>query len=221
MKSFEEWPKSQQVENPAPEERAVWKGFYDEACARAASGPTEDDLRLRFCDLATQYDVAGRSAAMAQLTPVYGNLVHHAVEMFLKTALVGVVSLEDMKSKYVHNIKKLWDRFKAEETDPALDQFDAVISAVDAFEDLRYPDKIFDTAINVNLTWQAGDAVQVLGTAASQTKKFEFFMSHVDDLVIEIMGRAGLNPKYFTGSLSPRGREALEYQNSHASAWLG
>jgi hypothetical protein len=45
-------------------------------------------------------------------------------------------------------------------------------------------------------------------------------LSHVDDLVIEIMRRGGLNPKFFTGSLSPRGREALEYQNSHASAWL-
>ena len=77
-----------------------------------------------------------------------------------------------------------------------------------------------DAAILVNLTWQAGDAVEVSGTAAPRTRKYEFFMSDVDELVIEIMNRTGLNPKFFTGMVGPGGREALRYQNSHASAWL-
>ena len=72
---------------------------------------------------------------MARLVPIYGNLLHHAVEMFLKTALVGVVRSEEMRSKrYGHDLEKLWQRFKAKEADPALDIFDATISDLNPFE---------------------------------------------------------------------------------------
>jgi hypothetical protein len=180
-----------------------------------------DDREARLLpDYATQYYVGGRMAARARLVPIFGNLLHHAIEMFLKTALIGIVSPEDMKYKYSHDIEKLWQRFKMKESDSALDQFDSVVSAVHAFENLRYPDKIPDAAIHVNLTWQASDAVQVTGTAAPRTQKYEFFMSDVDDLVIEVMKRTGLNPKFFTGMLGTNGREALAYQNTYASDWL-
>ena len=48
----------------------------------------DEDFKSWFCGLGTQYYIAGRQAAMARLIPVYGNLLHHAVEMFLKGALV-------------------------------------------------------------------------------------------------------------------------------------
>jgi hypothetical protein len=175
-----------------------------------------DDRETRLLpDWAAQYYVAGRAAAMARLAPIYGNLLHHAIEMFLKTALIRVVSPKEMKNKYGHNIEKLWDRFKTKEADRALDRFDATICALHAFENLRYPDNIPDAAILVNLTWQASDAVEASVTAVPRTRKYEFFMSDVDELVIEILKRVPLNPKALTGMVSSRGREALAYQNSH------
>ena len=54
--------------------------------------PTDNDVKYRFCDLATQYYIAGRLAARAAQAPVYGNLLHHAVEMYLKGALVGTLT---------------------------------------------------------------------------------------------------------------------------------
>jgi hypothetical protein len=47
------------------------------------------ELAHWFCDLATQYYVAGRLAARGGLVPVHGNLFHHAIEMYLKATLVG------------------------------------------------------------------------------------------------------------------------------------
>ena len=54
-----------------------------------------DDLLPQW---ATPYYVAGRLAARVGLVPVYGNLLHHAVEMYLKTELVKVVSREDLRN---------------------------------------------------------------------------------------------------------------------------
>jgi hypothetical protein len=156
---------------------------------------------------------------MARLMPIHGNLLHHAVEMYLKTALVGVVSLEDMKRKYVHNLKRLWRRFKEKEADPALNRFDSTIRALHAFENLRYPDTIPDAAIALSIAWDPSHSITLSGTAAKRTRKYEIVISDVDHLVIEIMKRAQLNPKYFVTTIGSSGRTALAYQNPRAADW--
>jgi len=88
----------------------------------------DDDFQSWFCDLATQYYISGRLAAKCFLVPVYGNLLHHAVEMFLKAVLVGTLSIDEMKNKkYGHDLTALWARFKEKENDTALDRFDQTI----------------------------------------------------------------------------------------------
>jgi hypothetical protein len=168
---------------------------------------------------ATQYYVAGRLAARAGLIPVYGNLLHHAVEMYLKTALVGLVSPEKMRSReYGHNLEWLWQRCKEKEADPALDRFDATIHALHEFEELRYPDKIPHSEIMMAITWRPSDAVMSSGDR--KPKQYEVFISDVDGLIIEILDRASLNPEYFMGSiLGDSGRAALMYLNPHAARW--
>jgi hypothetical protein len=57
-----------------------------------------------FFKMAGQYYVVGRFAAFAGLIPITGNLLHHAVEMFLKGGLSkNGVSLVDLK-KMGHNL---------------------------------------------------------------------------------------------------------------------
>jgi len=218
MKSFEEWLADQQFFPSNPAELDVLKRVYDEMCANAEASKTEI-IKGRLCDWATQYYVAGRMAACARLVPVYGNLLHHAVEMYLKTALVGVVSLKDLKNKYIHDLEKLWQRFKAKEADTVLDRFDATIHALHEFEDdLRYPDKIPHAAILMAITWEPSRAVEQY--AGRPTPTYEVFISDVDRLVIEILKRVPLNPKFFSDRVGPSGREALQYQNPHAADWL-
>jgi HEPN domain-containing protein len=94
-----------------------------------------------FCELATQYYVAARIAARGALMPVYGNLFHHAVELYLKASLVATISLKKLKRPpFGHDLTVLWARFKQVAVDPALDRYDFAIRTLDKFERIRYPD---------------------------------------------------------------------------------
>jgi len=67
-------------------------------------------------DLATQYYVAARFSAFAGLLPVYGNLFHRAIEMFLKGYLSSQLTLAELKN-FHHNLQRIWNRFKQEVAD--------------------------------------------------------------------------------------------------------
>lgn len=157
-------------------------------------------------------------AARARLTPTYGNLLHHAVEMYLKGALAGSVSSIQMKKKYGHNLKRLWNQFKAQYADLSLVRFDAPIRALHKFEDIRYPDKFAAQGGIVSIAWKPSHAVINSGSRR-QPPKYEVFISEVDRLVIEILKRSSINPKFFVGRLGRSGRGALAYQNPHATRW--
>src|SRR5262249_23366603 len=119
-----------------------------------------DDLLLQW---ATQYYVAGRLAARAFLSPTYGNLLHHAVAMYLKYTLSGVVSPAQMRSReFGHNLEWLWQRFKEKVADTTLDHYDETIHALHEFEELRYPDKIPERygSIFMAITWKPEHAAK-------------------------------------------------------------
>jgi hypothetical protein len=48
----------------------------------------KEDLRYRYFSTAIDYYVAGRSAYFAHAIPTAGNILHHAVEMYLTGYLV-------------------------------------------------------------------------------------------------------------------------------------
>src|SRR5882757_8871087 len=75
-----------------------------------------------FFSSASQYYVAGRFAVHAGLNPVAANLMHHAVEMYLKGALLKskAKTLKELKDKFGHSLPKCWDAFKAQVNDPGL-----------------------------------------------------------------------------------------------------
>jgi hypothetical protein len=68
-----------------------------------------------FFRMGLQYYIAGRMGALYSLTPVTGNLLHHAVEMVLKGKLAHHHSLADLKDrkKFGHDIVKCWAGLKA------------------------------------------------------------------------------------------------------------
>jgi hypothetical protein len=171
-----------------------------------------------WAEWATQNYVAGRLAARARLAPACGNFLHHAVELYLKGALSGVLSLKDMKDAYGHNLEKLWQRFKVKEADPTLDSFDATIAALHKLEDIRYPDEVRALGATVSVAWRAADTVQVSGL--TQPPKYEIVISDVDRLVIKILKSASVDPKSLSFGLERSGRGALQYKNPHAARWF-
>ena len=71
-----------------------------------------NDAWLHLSRTGMQYYIAGRAAMRAQLIPVAGNLLHHAVEMLLKGDLSRTRSLQEIK-QFQHNLVKTWDAFKS------------------------------------------------------------------------------------------------------------
>jgi hypothetical protein len=88
-----------------------------------------------FFGNAIQYYVAGRYAFFAGLNYVAANLLHHAVEMCLKGAL-------SRRGKSLPELEKLQHNFKVDADDASLDSFDGEVSALHAYEKLRYPDTL-------------------------------------------------------------------------------
>jgi len=76
--------------------------------------------------------------ALQTQTHVAGNILHHAVELFIKAALARVVPIDDLKGKYRHNLKKLWRKYSTIHTDTPIG-FLGTVADLDAFEEIRYP----------------------------------------------------------------------------------
>jgi hypothetical protein len=173
-----------------------------------------------FLDLAMQYYVAGRFAARAGLVPVHGNLLHHAVEMFLKAVLVGTLTPEELARKpYGHNLLALWDRYKVKEADSTLTRFDTTISALHGFESVRYPDEIVRLGFEVSVEW-APDEITFAAGHGYRPPSYSVVINEVDTLTIEIVRRADLDPQDLLFKVVTReAREALNYSNPQAAAW--
>jgi hypothetical protein len=180
-----------------------------------------DRFKDTFCDFATQYYVAARLAARAGLVPIHGNLFHHAVEMYLKGALVGTLPVEDMKRKpYSHDLTAIWDRFKTKEADPALARFDPLVQKLQLFESIRYPDKIVNEGLVATVVWQAHHATTVSGSVRIPPK-YEFIIEDVDNLMIEVLHRIPRNPRALITMVSDAyARQTLGYQNPQTAKWL-
>jgi hypothetical protein len=152
-------------------------------------------------------------AAKSFLIPVYGNFLHHAVEMYLKAALVGTLTVKDMK-KHGHDLPAFWNELKVKEKDARLSRFDATIDALHKFETIRFPDEIVARGLLSGVGWAPEHATTFSGSM-QPPPKYEVHINLVDELVIELLQRSDLNPKFFVARFigHSQKREALSYQN--------
>jgi hypothetical protein len=169
-----------------------------------------------FFDSGTQYYIAGRYAAFAALNPVVGNLMHHAIEHLLKGGLAKAKSLSELK-KLGHYLPGIWHAFKAQANDPNLARFDSVISTLDKFEELRYPDCVLLNGAQslINIT-KAGAAMTTASSSAfPQPPQYDLVVEEIDELVAAIFAAASRNPKaYFGAAFKPEAREYLVRDNA-------
>jgi hypothetical protein len=125
---------------------------------------TENDrARVEFFRLGTQYYVTGRFATMEVLVPVAGNLLHHAVEMYIKGALVrhkGLGSLQNLR----HDLTKLWKTLKETLPDDASESLDGALQELHKFEVLRYPDRAIHEGTSLMLSRYRSHKSEISGS---------------------------------------------------------
>ena len=169
-----------------------------------------------FLETATQYYVAGRFAAIHHLFPVSGNLLHHAVEMYLKGVLANNYTLREMFTSFRHDLTKLWDEFKKIFTDSDLSQFDSVIENLNRFERIRYPDKLVVEGMSGQFARFRNDFINSASDNNPTTPAYNLVLEEIDDLVKFIFQCSKLNPLFCFQALSDEARRFLLLHNAHS-----
>jgi hypothetical protein len=181
------------------------------------SGGREDEEFLR---VGVQYYVAARSAVMAHLLPVCGNLYHHSLEMLLKAGLSRQLSLRELQNRFGRRLPEIWAAFKAQfGSDGALDEFDATIAKLHQFEDIRYPDKVLSLGAQMVVEWEPTPET---GHFEPSPPLYQLNVKDLDRFVAKIFESTSRNPLFFTTYLSalPHAREIITRHNPVAAQLL-
>ena len=172
---------------------------------------------MHFGQLSVQYYIAGRAAAINQLIPVLGNLLHHAVEMSLKAALAATISITELK-RLGHSLPKIWQRFKQVFPQVNGSGYDSTIEELHRFEELRYPDSILTRGALMDLAlFREHVGTPDLGQLA--VPRYILVLEDIDALQEMIFATAGLNPRFYVGSMSQGAKDYLLKHNRHAEKW--
>jgi ribosomal protein L30 len=175
-----------------------------------------------FFSSASQYYVAGRFAVFAALNPVAANLMHHAIEMYLKGYLIKskAKTLDEVK-KLNHSLLECWAAFKAQVGDSALDKFDDVISEIHKYEEVRYPRKDFkgmESTLDI-VRWTPPPKPP--GTPATMVPKYKLCLPDVDELIAAILAAASVNPDAYLTFLKSEANEYVVRDNGEATLTKG
>jgi hypothetical protein len=165
-----------------------------------------------------RYHTAGRYAAFAALNSVAGNILHHAIEHFLKGALSKTKSLLELKQPPLgHNLPNIWAAFKTQASDPALSQYDSVISTLHEFEEIRYPDSVVANGMQcvINIR-KVGAAMTSATSAGPMPPLYELCLEEIDELVGAIFVAASRNPKayFFSSRFNPAAKQYVIKDNA-------
>jgi hypothetical protein len=181
------------------------------------TGPSAEQVRYKFADLAVQYFIAGRAAAIHQSIPVLGNLLHHAVEMSLKAVLATHLTLPQLRG-LKHDLPKIWSRFKDSFSPPDATRFDLTVEELHRFEDLRYPDVVVAQGALMEFCLFR-EHLPPGPRSRSPAGRYTLVLEDVDELEAFIFKVARLNPKAFFAAITPSGREYLLKHNNYAAEW--
>src|SRR6266567_5390434 len=125
-----------------------------------------DRARADFFRLGMHYYIVGRFATLTGLFPMAGNLLHHAIEMFLKGALVRVIGLDALRT-IGHDLNRLWQAFKSHFPFAEAASFDKPIAEMHRFERLRYPDVAIREGMEATLAIFREHSIETPGSGES------------------------------------------------------
>jgi len=177
-------------------------------------------LDHKYISLAVQYYLLARFGSRYVFNPASGSLYHLAFELFLKSYLRKDYSQEDLKSKFGHNLVKLWSEFKEQINNDLPDKYDLIIRNLDAWERVRYID--LETGKNAS-------AIELVSGYApedylNQLKKIDYksqkhFTLHTDDMdaFFQVLVDAlKIPPEEFMKNPDfAHGRQLYDFANKH------
>jgi|SRR6267154_401864 len=169
---------------------------------------------MQYYRLATQYYVAGRYAALVWLIPVAGNLLHHAIEMYLKGCLASSQGAAALK-QLGHHLPAIWARFKTTFPVDGLDSFDHVVAALDRFEAIRYPEHSMAGGMFSTISLVGPPPAMEPRGPDGPMPEYHLVISEVDAIVGVIFKQAHVSVNFFTSTLRPEAREYLFRNNKH------
>jgi hypothetical protein len=172
-----------------------------------------DRARVEFFRLGTSYLVVGRFAALTALFPIAGNLLHHAIEMYLKGALVRMVGLDGLRD-IGHNLNRLWEEFKTQIPSAEAGSFDGSIAELHRFELIRYPDRVVREGMEASFTVFRGQRVESSGSIPLPA--YKLVLEDIDALTKFLFDKAGVNPQFHLQSLKKESKEFLARHNRHS-----
>ena len=174
------------------------------------TAPTTDQMAasFEFSRLAAQYHATGRFAVITGCIPIAGNLLHHALEMYLKCALVRSMSLTELKG-LGHKLPDLWKVFCALHPDVASSTLLASIQELDRLEQLRYPNIAAQSGYQMRMSLQRDHSGQL---PPGPQPPYHLVLEDVDEIASVVAQRSGFDPSVFSSSLRP---EALHYLLIH------
>jgi len=221
--TFEEWLRCQAIDPTqlSPEELAAWRDAYDGDDARPTSEISVSRLRTEFVNYGLQYYVAGRCAVATSLNPVAANLIHHAVEMFLKAGLCAHTN-ERQRRELGHELPRLMNEFKAHfDAEGELAHFDDVLRELQKYEDIRYPEGMMRPGV-VSMRLQFGGAPMPTGPVMLagnvNLEEYSLVMSEIDALVGAICEAANIKHlKTLATMYREPGKTFLREENAEVS----
>lgn len=174
----------------------------------------------RFYAMGLQYYAAGRFGALHRLSPVAGNLLHHAVEMILKGKLAHHHSLAELKDrkKFGHDLGKCWAGFKAIFPAEPLAAHDDVVQTLNEFEDLRYPDDILHFGAHITIGFVTRPSMGSPDPSIVEPG-YQLSVTDLDTLMDRLFKLCGINPE---GYMSHYGDavEVVERHNVTCQGWF-
>ena len=144
---------------------------------------------------------AGRFSAASHFTPVSANLLHHAVEMFLKGCLVTKVGFDLLpRRKAGHDLNALWEKFREYFPDPKFERYTTAIAELHNFEQIRYPEKLITNGGLLGVGFLSGvKNVQLYGP---KLPEYQLAVNDIDDLVKDLFDAGNVNPMFYSTILS-------------------
>jgi hypothetical protein len=182
-----------------------------------------EGIKHQYFFAASDYYVTGRFAYWEGAMSVCGNLLHHALELYLKGQLWLTVARAELKDDLGHNLPKIWKRFKTTIGDGRLDAFDQTIRDVHGFEVLRYPETIVEKGMFFHFTMTRADLEQFRATdrSPSNVPRYELALEEVDQLVALLFEVCSLTPSVFLrGHLPSADRDRYLARGNRRSDFL-
>ena len=147
--------------------------------------------------------------------PVSANLLHHAVEMFLKGCLVQRVGFKGLpRGRNGHDLNALWLKFQRHYDYPSLDRFTPVIADLHNFEKIRYPENLITGGGSLGIGFPSGARhVQLQGP---KVPEYQIAVEDIDSLVKTLFELGSVNPNFFQSLLNQEhARKYFKFRNKN------